>query len=268
MLWKWQAATLGDTAMVKELLATVQGSQEKPRYGYPLLLVTHSGCVETVEHLLKEGADLTASIKRTEIEETPSIFPALVSAANGGSVAINSILLKEGAMVDLRCDTSGCTALKVPAGKGNPKLLELLLEGGANLNGRNDGGPIIAAAKWRKLRTVQALVENGACMDIANSKSETPIGVAASLNKKDVFAYLTPSADFRFALKTAFDEGHFYSQNQQHVGRVHSYSRTKHWHLLLQCNLAVLKYKSGSGTTDISTSWVFIFVLWFLSQLI
>lgn len=282
------AAHLGDTAMVRKLLATGQGSQEKPRYGYPLLLATHSGCVETVEFLLTEGADLTASIKRTEIEETPldiawsrkdpkmlmtladhlmspeynstsevhkalgkcaehneekrveqllangadpnfqtsGFSPALVSAANGGSVATSGILLKGGAIVDIRCDTSDCAALEVAAGKGNTKLLKLLLESGANPNGRNDGGPLIAAAKWGKLQTVRALVEKGARVDIANSKSETPIGVAARLDKKDVFAFLTPFADFRFALKSAFDEGYFYSQNQQHVGRVHSYSGT------------------------------------------
>ncbi|KAJ6041323.1 uncharacterized protein N7446_010784 [Penicillium canescens] len=324
------AAHLGDTAMVKKLLATGQGSQEKPRYGYPLLLATHSGCVETVEFLLTKGADLAASIKRTEIEETPldiawgqedpqmlmtladhlmrheynsttevhkalgkcaeqndeyrvknllangadpnfqtnGFSPALVSAANGGSVAISSILLKERAIVDLRCDTSGCAALEVAAGNGNTELLELLLESGANLNGHNDGGPLIAAAKYGKLQAVKALVEKGACVDIANSKRETPIGVAASLDEKDVFEYLKPLADFGFALKSAFDEGYFYSQNQQHVGRVHSYTGTEHWHQLWQCNLAVLKYKSGSAMTDISTSWAFIFVLCFLSQLI
>ncbi|KAJ6045563.1 uncharacterized protein N7446_012427 [Penicillium canescens] len=274
------AAHLGDTAMVKKLLAPVQCSQEKPRYGYPLLLATHSGCVETVEFLLTKGADLTASIKRTEIEETPldiawsqndpqmlmtladhlmrheynstpevhkalgkcaehndknrverllangadpnfqtnGCSPALVSAANGGSVAISGILLKEGAIVDLRCDTSGCAALEVAAWKENAELLKYLLESGAKPNSHNDGGPLIAAAKRGKLEIVQALVEKGACVNVANSKRETPIGVAASLDKKDVVAYLTPFADFGFALKSAFDEGYFYSQNQQHLG--------------------------------------------------
>ena len=131
----FEAAALGDTARLREVLAEERDAARAwSSDGYTAL---HYACFfgtgEAAQALVDAGADLEA-IARGDNRVAP-----LQSAAAGGNVGAAHVLLDAGADVNCR-EEGGFTPLHSAAQSGNAELARLLLERGADRDARLEDG--------------------------------------------------------------------------------------------------------------------------------
>jgi ankyrin repeat protein len=103
---------------------------------------------------------------------------------NGGDADTIAQLLKQGANPNQRYD-DGCTALYVAVEFGYSKIVELLVEFGADVNAKKlDSGetPLLFAIELGHLNIVQFLLSHGADANEPNSMGDPPIYFAAFSN--------------------------------------------------------------------------------------
>ncbi|XP_039287002.1 protein phosphatase 1 regulatory subunit 12B isoform X19 [Nilaparvata lugens] len=88
--------------------------------------------------------------------------------------------LSNGELNDKPHPKTGATALHVAAAKGYIKVMELLLEGGADVNAQDLDGwtPLHAAAHWNQKDAAQLLTKHNCQMDMKNYVGQTPFDVA------------------------------------------------------------------------------------------
>ena len=126
------------------------------RYGVtPLSLACTNGNAALVELLLKAGADPNAALPGGE---TP-----LMTAARAGSVESVKALLSRGASVDSKDDRHGQTALMWAAAEGHAKVVEMLIEVGADFHARLSSGftPLLFAVREGRSDVVRVLLKAG-----------------------------------------------------------------------------------------------------------
>jgi ankyrin repeat protein len=118
-------------------------SQEKNEL---LLKAVSNGDKETVENLIKEGADVNY-VK----EVGPWVkMNLLITSINKGQFAISKILIENKADVNWK-DGFKTAAIMYAASVGNKALVELLLVNGANINDSDgQGNTVLTAAKESK----------------------------------------------------------------------------------------------------------------------
>jgi len=127
------------------------------RYGVtPLSLACTNGNAEIVELLLNAGADPNAALPGGE---TP-----LMTASRVGSLASVKALLSRGATVDNKDDRRGQTALMWAAAEGHARVVEMLIEVGADLHHRLPSGftPLLFAVREGRTDVVRVLLKAGA----------------------------------------------------------------------------------------------------------
>ncbi|RZF38920.1 hypothetical protein LSTR_LSTR005167 [Laodelphax striatellus] len=88
--------------------------------------------------------------------------------------------LSNGELNDKPHPKTGATALHVAAAKGYIKVMELLLEGGADVNAQDLDGwtPLHAAAHWGQKDAAELLTKHNCIMDMKNYVGQTPFDVA------------------------------------------------------------------------------------------
>jgi ankyrin repeat protein len=88
------------------------------------------------------------------------------------------LLLQKGANVNGK-NSSGCSPLHVAAFCGNLKILKLLLDSGADINAQNNlgGTPLYCATFYRQFGATNFLKQNGADSTIADKYGITPDGI-------------------------------------------------------------------------------------------
>lgn len=201
----------------------------------PLLMACQQGYADIVEILLDAGADINQTgvhgfspLEIAIVEKQAEIVKVLIQhhcnvfvqnngrgmmhvAAYAGSVAIGSMLLKQGLPLDTedeagrtplhwaaqegRCrfarwlldngvrvdaeDQTGDTPLRIASGEGYYRLARLLLEKNANVNCSNAGGTALHRAfAWNRGKIVDLLAAHGARFDLRDGNRKYPIWYA------------------------------------------------------------------------------------------
>jgi ankyrin repeat protein len=133
-----------------------------------LIEAATEGQTQTLSALIRNGADVQSDGGSALIS---AAFSALQhhdnNEPNDSQIESIRILVKAGADVDEHSD-NGVTALMLMAILGQPDMVRMLLEAGADVNAANnaDGGnPLIFAVYGGSSETVSILIEAGADID-------------------------------------------------------------------------------------------------------
>eukprot|EP00756_Hemistasia_phaeocysticola_P062775 Hpha_TRINITY_DN621_c0_g1::TRINITY_DN621_c0_g1_i1::g.21237::m.21237 len=96
----------------------------------------------------------------------------------------------------LQTHNFGRTALWWAAANGMVSVLEVLVEGGANIEARDSEGktPLWAACYWNEGGVVRVLLEGGADRHAPNTEGVTPLGIAEEKGHGEVARILSGEA--------------------------------------------------------------------------
>jgi len=116
-----------------------------------------------------------------------SIFQAI--AKNDINSVIKSV--QQGAMINAS-DRFGHTPIHYAAYKGNPRIVDFLLNNGANPNvqGRHKSTPLHSAAWGKNMKVLELLLEDGANVNARTDEGETPGMTAALRGEKEMLEVL------------------------------------------------------------------------------
>lgn len=114
--------------------------------------------------------------------------PAIVRAAQAGSVVEIEMLLDQRSDINARHHQSGRNALAVAAHCGNEDVVRLLLQYGATVNERDASQltPLHLASLRGHLGVVELLLQEHADIDAKGPSAQTPLHIAAELGYVDV----------------------------------------------------------------------------------
>ena len=89
-------------------------------------------------------------------------------------------------------DRFGHSPMHYAAYKGNPRIVDYLLNNGGdpNIRGRHDSTPLHSAAWGRNIQVLELLLEDGADVDARTDEGETPGMTAALRGEKDMLEIL------------------------------------------------------------------------------
>ncbi len=103
----------------------------------------------------------------------------LLYAIDRGYKKIVELLLNHGANIEAKKD-NGDTALSFAAGHGDPEIIQMLLDRGADINAQNNEGstPLMNAVSRHHPKTAIFLIDKGADPFIENNEGETALSLA------------------------------------------------------------------------------------------
>ena len=157
----------------------------KNNYGVtPLALAAQQGNPAVLDLLLKAGAKPNDPANFVNAGETP-----LMSAARSANVDAVKMLARAGADVNAKETWSGQTALMWAAAEGDNAMASALLELGADLRARSNGGTTAFqfAVRNGDMRTVQTMIAAGADVnDKRPGDLATPLLIAIINGHEDV----------------------------------------------------------------------------------
>jgi ankyrin repeat protein len=184
------AAWQGDAARIAQLLAG--GADPNSRDGHgrtPLHVATFAKRREAVRTLAKGGADLGA------LENDR--YDAVTIAAVADDEATLALLLELGASAKLTTSRYDGTALIAAAHLGHDGVVRHLIQAGAPLDHVNNlhwtaliEAIVLGQGGLRHVATLQALVEAGANMQLADREGRTPLALARSRGYEPMVAIL------------------------------------------------------------------------------
>lgn len=192
------AAWHGRLKMAELLLSKGAGVNAKARDGtIPLHVAAYEGHREIVELFVAHGADVNAEAGAV-YGMTPLEFAAMRGLGEFDVLRhIARLLIENGADVN-HSDSNGWTALHHACDSGKTKFVELLLKNGANPNAVTKvtfvepfdapgETPLhMAIGGESALVVVELLIANGANVNVASQRGETPLHRAAKYYDKDV----------------------------------------------------------------------------------
>lgn len=105
--------------------------------------------------------------------------------------------LERGATADAKAILFRWPALVLAAGEGHQKIVDVLLEHGADMNAKNNGGvtALMSAAGGGHLEIVKTLIKHGADMNARAEHDWTALMYAASSGHKEVVRFLLDNND-------------------------------------------------------------------------
>jgi ankyrin repeat protein len=160
------AAARGGLTAVTALLYTGAHVNVKDDSGQTALMVASAGGhLEVVQELIAKGADVNAKTTRSRVArmQIGSIFSGGVGSWRAGS-----------------------TALMFAAGHGHTGVVEALLQEGAMVNSRDDGGyTALMMASLDQLAVVRALLEKGADVNAVAKDGVTALALASKNSSPD-----------------------------------------------------------------------------------
>ncbi len=188
---QWAVYT-GDVAEAKRLLrAGANVATANPYGASPMTLAAEVGNAEMLKVLLEAGANADSP--------NPDGQTALLAVARTGNVEAAQVLLQHGATVDAKEKWGGQTPLMWASARRHPKMMELLIAKGADVNARSidrdyqrhiqaegrpksldSGGltPLLYAARENCMACVDVLLKSKADINLADPDSVSPLLVA------------------------------------------------------------------------------------------
>jgi len=143
-------------------------------YRQPIHSAACSGCIEAVRYLVSLGADINA------IDRYGSMLLHLT-----GDIRIARFLIDAGADIEAEEDNyGGGMPLHSAASKNHPRLAEMLLNAGANIEACDEyekETPLHIAAGYGNSEAAKFLIDSGANLTAKNKNGDTPLHTAASL---------------------------------------------------------------------------------------
>ncbi|GFS99414.1 hypothetical protein NPIL_346171 [Nephila pilipes] len=148
-----------------------------------LHIAADNGCLEVVNLLLKNGADINA---KNDKQAT-----ALHLASLNGHVDVVKTLIMIGAEINARSRDGG-TPLHNAVEHGHEKIVEILLEHGAKINVVYDNNlaPINFAAKYGYFGIIKTLIKFKANINNSTKSGETPLLMAAKNGHLEIVKFL------------------------------------------------------------------------------
>jgi ankyrin repeat protein len=203
------AAYRGNLETTQLLIRAGADVKTANRYGVtPLTLACTKGNAAIVEALLKAGADPNTSLPEGET--------VLMTAARGGSLDVLRVLLAHGADVNAKESWRGQTALMWAGAENHPAAVHSLVELGADINARSNGGwtSLLFAVRAGKIEAVSALLEAGANVNdtiqpVASAASSPQPAQATQGNNAGAPSRRPAGPDGTSALVVAVTNGHF-----------------------------------------------------------
>lgn len=214
----FDAVEAGDASRVRELLAEDPGlaGATSPEGLSALLWARYLARTEIAELLrdakgeldLFEAAALgDAARVEALLEEDPGLLDSrspdgwtpLHLAAHFGHEEVVRLLLELGAEVDVRSrNVMANTPLHAAAGR-HPPVCEILVEAGADVNARQEGGwtPLHAAARSGHAETVELLLSRGADPSLTNDDDESAALTAERSGYPDLAARIQEAREER-----------------------------------------------------------------------
>lgn len=131
---------------------------------------------ETLQLLCKKGADMNA--------QDPKGMTALHHATSSGNVSMAKILLRNGANTEIRGGDYKKTALHMAALRGDGEIVQMLLNHGAMIDGKDINGvtPLSKAVIARSVEVVEILLEKGAGRYVEDDFGISPLRRALELS--------------------------------------------------------------------------------------
>ncbi|XP_005098505.1 serine/threonine-protein phosphatase 6 regulatory ankyrin repeat subunit A [Aplysia californica] len=190
----------------------------------PLSVAAFHGDLESVETLIKKGADVN-------FKGNPLSRPALISAVVGKNVEVARYLLDCGADVNTK-NPSGETALTKAARTDDGSIVSLLIEKGAWLNVSNyeDLTALMLAASCKNFPAFRCLMEAGADFDLRchYNYNETLLTMLLSEKSYSVFARFIVCL-VRHGAKVSTGEAMLAVHNSIALGNFHVLSALIHY---------------------------------------
>ena len=141
-----------------------------------------NGDILKVEEIIQNNPEII-NIKNDEY----SNYTPLMVAAECGNKKIVELLLEYGADINA-VDNNGYTPLRLAAASGYKKICQLLIEKGADINSVDEYGctPLHLAAEIGKTEICQLLIEKGADINAVDNNGFTPLRNAAIYGYKEI----------------------------------------------------------------------------------
>lgn len=149
-----------------------------------LFVAVSQKALQTVEILLKNGADVTFSEQ--------DLKTVLHIAAERGNVDILVMILEHGGeCLDInKREATGCTALSLACMNGHEQASLLLLQHGAEVNTPGGFPPLHAASLVGHLHLVVLLHKHDAVLDLQDFRGNTALHYACYKNHKRIVQFL------------------------------------------------------------------------------
>lgn len=148
-----------------------------------------NGAVELLELLVKYDVSLHPA-GRELVDKVMARHPFHYAAVEGKAEFVRAMLERRLVDVDL-VDADSCTALYYAAANGHARVLETLLEFGADPNLASlRRSPLHCAVEWHRVDCVEILVRHGAAVGARDKDGLTPVDSARGKGFEDLVALL------------------------------------------------------------------------------
>lgn len=156
----------------------------------PMHLAARNGHKNIIDNLLQKNVDITLRDAKGQTPLMAAVYADQIVAV----MALVDWCRKKGIALDAQRDAAGRTPLHVAAMRWTPRVLQVLLDGGADINAATADGmtPLHLAARFGRAEIVRLLIEKGADPSVRNKSGATPIDIAG--DRKDIIDVLKDAA--------------------------------------------------------------------------